>query len=182
MTIAPRKPVAVLVLALALAGVAGTAPVGARAGASDSGSSGSQVTTARSLGSSVLQLINAERRTHGLKPLRLSQKLGAAAAAHARSMGVHGYFSHTSYDGTSFDVRIHRYFRGSMVGETMVWRSPELTPQEAVAMWMGSSEHRAILLNGRLTEIGLGAVSVQPGTGVYQGLDPTILVADFGTP
>jgi len=97
-------------------------------------------------------------------------------------MGVHGYFSHTSYDGTSPGARIHRYFRGSAWGETLVWRAPELTPQQAVSMWMGSSEHREILMSPTLTEIGFGAVHVDPGTGAFAGFDPTILVADLGRP
>jgi uncharacterized protein YkwD len=176
---AVRKPAAALVLAFAFAALAATAPIAARA---DASAPAAQMRVARALTSPVLQLINAERRKHGLRPLKLCAPLGKAALAHARSMGRHGFFSHDSYDGTSPGARLRRYFRGSAWGETLLWRAPDLTPQQAVQMWLRSAPHREILLSPGLTEVGFGAVHVANGTGVFAGLDPTILVADFGAP
>jgi uncharacterized protein YkwD len=179
MRIVSRKLLVVLAVAIALAGVVATAPLAAQATLR---SAANQLTTARQLGNPVLRLINAQRRKRGLRPLKLSQQLANAAISHARSMGKHGFFSHTSYDGTAPCTRIRRYFHGSVCGETLVWRAPDLSAGQAVQMWMNSPPHREILLSSSVTEVGLGAVHVDGGTGVYAGYDPTILVADFGAP
>ncbi len=82
--------------------------------------------------------------------LRRSPALARAAADHARAMGQRGFFSHSSADGTSPGARIRRYYRGSAVGETILWRSPDVSAAEAISMWLKSPPHRVILLQPRL--------------------------------
>lgn len=142
-------------------------------------------TRVASLESSVLREINALRRTHGRAPLRLSANLSAAAAAHSRSMGTRGFFEHASADGTPFWRRIERHYgrRGFShwsVGENLLWASPGLAPADAVKRWLASPPHRANLLDRRWREVGLGAVQVPAAPGTFEGLDVTILTADFG--
>ena len=133
----------------------------------------------------VLVQINTVRRQRGLAPLRLSLQLRAAANAHSTSMATAGFFSHESSDGTLFWKRVARYYpQGSRrfwsVGENLLWSSPDVDPAGAVRMWMNSAPHRENVLNARWREVGLSAVHVDVGPGVF-GSDPvTVLTADFG--
>jgi uncharacterized protein YkwD len=92
-----------------------------------------------------------------------------------------GYFSHNSADGTSASARIRRFYRGSAVGETILWRSPSVTPKQALRMWLESPSHRAILLSSTFDSIGLGAVHVSSAPGTFGGRPVTVVVADFGS-
>ena len=129
--------------------------------------------------------INQVRAEHGLRPLKVSERLTAAAEAHSVSMGTEGYFDHTSSDGTVFWKRIAKYFgqtgfRRWTVGENLLWASPDVSPQQAVDMWLASPGHRRVLLSPAWTSIGLSAVHVQNAPGMFEGYDVTIVTADFG--
>jgi uncharacterized protein YkwD len=144
-----------------------------------------QTTASAQLAAAVLGQVNAVRRQHGLVPLKLSAKLTAAAAQHAREMGQDGYFAHDSADGSSFWKRVEHYYasRGFgywSVGENLLWASPDVSGPGALDLWMHSPEHRANLLTARWREIGLSAVKVHAAPGAYHGLDVTIVAADFG--
>jgi uncharacterized protein YkwD len=133
----------------------------------------------------VLVELNAIRRKHGLAPLRLSKPLSAAADAHSKAMGAHGFFDHDSRDGTDFWQRVRRYYgpagyRSWSVGENLLWSSGSLDAKSAVRMWMGSPGHRKNILTARWREIGLGAVAVRSAPGVYGGRDVVIVTTDFG--
>ena len=133
----------------------------------------------------VLVQINAVRRQHGLTPLRLNLRLRAAADAHSSAMATGGFFAHESADGTAFWKRVaHFYPQGSRrywsVGENLLWSSPDVDPAGAVRMWMNSPPHRQNLLTARWREIGLSAVHVDAGAGVFGGNPVTLLTADFG--
>lgn len=129
----------------------------------------------------LIAAINRERRRHGLGPLRLSKRLAKAADAHARAMGAGGFFAHESKNGQSAADRIRRRYPGSsIVGETLLWRSPGVTARQALRMWLGSPPHRKVLLTRAFREVGLGAVRVTSAPGIFRGLDVTIVVADFG--
>jgi uncharacterized protein YkwD len=142
----------------------------------------STLRAANSLEKPLLAAINRARRERGLRPLRLSSELARAADAHAREMGQGGFFAHESSDGTSPSARIRRYYGGSTVGEALLWRSPGVSPDEAVELWLASRPHRKILLSGALRDAGIGAIHVTDAPGDYRGLDVTIVVADFGAP
>lgn len=93
-----------------------------------------------------------------------------------------GFFAHESANGTSPFERIRRHYRGSSVGETLLWRSPDVTPEEALALWLQSPPHRRVLLGSAFRVVGLAAVHVEGAPGDFNGLDVTIVVADFGAP
>lgn len=133
----------------------------------------------------VIQLINEIRVEQGLRPLKVSTRLARAAEAHAVSMGTEGYFDHSSSDGTSFWKRIARFFsqdgfRHWTVGENLLWASPNVSPEEALLMWLGSPGHRKVLLSPAWTHVGLSAVHVTNAPGVFEAFDVTIVAADFG--
>ena len=133
----------------------------------------------------VLVAINQLRQRKGLSQLRLSPVLALAALGHSQSMAKRGYFSHDGYDGSAFWQRIKPKYRPNPhvywgVGENMAWASPELTAAEAIERWLASPPHRKNLLTPSWREVGLGAVRALAASGVYQGLDVTIVTADFG--
>jgi uncharacterized protein YkwD len=133
----------------------------------------------------VLSDINAFREQHGLRPVRFSPALGAAARRHSTEMALRGYFSHSSADGSSFDRRIGRYYpvnraRYWSVGENLLWSSPDVDAAGALQMWENSPPHRENLLTPRWREVGISAVHVASAPGTYGGRAVTIVTADFG--
>jgi uncharacterized protein YkwD len=137
------------------------------------------------LESGVLADINAFRRAHHLRPLRLSARLDAAARAHTLEMVQDGYFGHESADGSAFWKRIRSFYPLGpagywSVGENLLWASATVSPEKALELWLTSAEHRANLLSPLWREIGVAAVHATGAPGVFQGLDVTIVTTDFG--
>jgi uncharacterized protein YkwD len=50
-----------------------------------------------------------------------------------------GFFAHESADGTTPGARIRRAYDGSQVGETLLWASPDVTPEQALQLWLQPS-------------------------------------------
>jgi len=153
-----------------------------------SGSATATGTLSRSarMQTALLAQVNAVRSAHGLVRLRLSPGLSAAAASHSTQMARLGYFSHNSANGTSFSKRVASFYslrgyRSWMVGENLVWASPDLGAARAIKIWLASPPHRANLLEPHWREIGLSAVHSTSAPGVYGGSPATIVTADFGT-
>lgn len=142
------------------------------------------VTALDELERAVLAEINTVRRAHGRTPLRVHAGLRAAADAHSASMAKRGFFAHESADGSSFWKRVARYYRRQQgpwsVGENLLWSSPSVDAARSVRMWMESPPHRKNLLAANWREIGLSAVHVDAGPGVFNGAPVTIVTADFG--
>jgi uncharacterized protein YkwD len=139
----------------------------------------------RPLERSVLTEMNGLRRQHGLVPLRFSAGLAAAARHHSTEMANRGYFRHNSASGEAFSLRVARFYpigarRYWSVGENLLWSSVELSAAAALDLWLNSPQHRAIMLNARWLEVGVGAVYARSAPGVYGGRDVTIVTADFG--
>jgi uncharacterized protein YkwD len=133
----------------------------------------------------VLAAVNKFRAAHGLVPLRESGALDRSARQHSLEMGRLGYFAHSSHDGTVFWKRIRRYYAPRnysywSVGENLVWRSPSLGAAEALSLWIASPPHLANLLSKQWRQIGVSAVSVAHGAGVYGGRHAIIITTDFG--
>ena len=129
--------------------------------------------------------INELRADHGLKPLDVSTKLGAAAEEQARSMGSEGYFSHTSPSGRTFSSRIARFYPPSeadrwAVGEDLCVGPAALTAADCLRMWLASPPHRHVLLYPGFRELGVSALAVDDAPGAFDGADTVIVVADFG--
>jgi uncharacterized protein YkwD len=133
----------------------------------------------------VVDRMNQVRRSHGLRPLRLNQRLSAAADYHSRDMGRHGYFEHDSISGTPFWRRIERFypsrgFRSWTVGENLLWGTNSYGAAFAIREWMNSPPHRQNMLSRRWREVGIGAVHFANAPGEYRGRPVTIITADFG--
>ena len=106
----------------------------------------------------VVRLVNDIRRSHGLSSLRRDANLNDAAEFHSRGMISSGVFSHDSASGTRCDVRIRRFVRARIVGETISWLAGTPASQQAqrtVQLWMNSPAHRQTLLTAAFKKIGV---------------------------
>jgi len=168
-------------LAVALAAATVLAGTGVALGAGQL----APLTAQRTLDSQILVAINRARADHGLAPLRPAAPLSAAAAFHSREMVEHGFFAHTSYGGGPFSQRLARFYpsngyRSWSVGETILWVSPNVDARAAVRDWLNSPEHRRILLGSTWRELGISALHASSAPGAFQGLEATVVTADFG--
>jgi uncharacterized protein YkwD len=129
----------------------------------------------------ILCLHNLERRRHGMSQMRLSPELSAVALAHARDMVKRRYFDHFSPGGRDHMDRIAASAyppSGSCwtAGENLLDANGAATPLQMLQAWMGSPEHRAIILHRGWRDFGLGVVHRAPD-GNPNGLT---IVALFG--
>jgi uncharacterized protein YkwD len=109
----------------------------------------------------VIRLVNEERTSRGIPPLKFNANLRAAARAHTQDMGADDYFAHDSYDysgGTwhyvqSWSTRISAYYTGSLSENAAAGHG---SPASVMAGWMNSSGHRSNILSTGRWEIGVG--------------------------
>ncbi len=117
----------------------------------------------------VLTNILAERRIAGIRTTMLEENdaLKATARAHSLDMATRNYFSHVNPEGQG-PLERHRKrvtFVQGKIGEN-IWSS-ELEPgqdpnlsalaRRSVSGWMGSPDHRDLILDQRMTLVGVGA-------------------------
>ncbi|WP_411070273.1 CAP domain-containing protein [Streptomyces sp. cmx-4-25] len=110
----------------------------------------------------VVALTNAERTRAGCRPLRTDKKLRAAAQAHAADMAARGYYEHVSPEGRDAGDRMKGAGYAWSTWAENIHRGPK-TPTRAVADWMGSSGHRANILDCSLKDIGVGVAVTSNG-------------------
>jgi uncharacterized protein YkwD len=131
----------------------------------------------------VLGLINKTRANHGLHAVRIQTHLDQAALGHSRQMLSRDYFSHNSAGGASFAERLRAAgygragYRSWAVGEVIAWgKGTAGTAQAIFKAWMGSSGHRAVILDRRWRDVGVGCAE-----GGFRGLSGTLMyTVDFG--
>lgn len=102
----------------------------------------------------VVRLVNIEREKNGLSALKSdNEKLNRAADIRAEELMTS--FSHTRPSGADcFSVLIERGIKYCAAGENIARGS--LTPAGVVEGWLNSPEHRANILTGSFTHIGVG--------------------------
>ncbi|HWI73853.1 MAG TPA: CAP domain-containing protein [Baekduia sp.] len=128
-----------------------------------------------------LCLLNQQRTAHGLSAFSESTVLDKAADDFAEDMVQRRFFDHVSPGGGTFMDRIKAAgwtASGSWsAGENIAWGSGSLaTPASIVDGWMHSPGHRANILNGSFTQIGIGIEDGAPQAGVK---DAGTYVTDF---
>ena len=131
----------------------------------------------------LIALINKARMRRGLAALRVQHNLAKAAHLHSRQMVAHNFFSHSSPNGQDYGTRIARcgYSRSGYkvwrVGEVLAWgKGVYGVPQIVLRRWMSSSVHRAVILDRKWREVGVGLVK-----GKFCGLHGVYLyTVDFG--
>jgi uncharacterized protein YkwD len=104
----------------------------------------------------VIALINAARQQEGLGPLSPAASLTGAAQRQACAMAESGRLSHTAPDGSTMEGRVQAagYTDWSTLGEVVA--AGPVSPEEVVADWLASPEHRARLLDPAYTDLGAG--------------------------
>lgn len=119
---------------------------------------------------------NQQRTQNGVADLTVDPLLTQVAQDKVNDMVANGYFAHTSPSGLTPWYWFEKVgYMFSAAGENL---AVNFTDSEAVTdAWMNSPEHRANILDGQFTEIGIAAAQ-----GTYNG-QPAIYVAEeFGTP
>jgi uncharacterized protein YkwD len=169
-------------LLLCIMVVAGASPASAATGCASTDGPTAQA-SATTLANAALCLVNQERTSRGLRPLKANRRLASAARGHAQDMVTRGYFSHDTEGGGTFVDRIRKagYVPPRVfptLGEDLAWGSGTLgTPREIVKSWMESPGHRANILNGKFREAGMGVAFGDPGAGT----DGVTYALDFGS-
>ncbi len=124
----------------------------------------------------LVNLTNQNRVAQNDSPLSVDPRLETAASLKAQDMATKGYFAHVSPEGISpwhwFDVAGYPYL---YAGENLAVNFTE--SQDVSNGWMNSPTHRANILSGNFTQIG-----IQTAEGIYQGRETTFVVQEFGSP
>ena len=113
----------------------------------------------------VVELTNQERANAGFAPLRQSVDLDAAAQLYAEVLATGLCFAHTCSPVPDMVARNEQagYTDWMALGENIA--GGQRTPEQVVAEWMASPDHRVNILNPKYTEIGVG---VATGNGFYR--------------
>ncbi|MBQ4403329.1 MAG: hypothetical protein II857_02855, partial [Selenomonadaceae bacterium] len=100
----------------------------------------------------VLKLTNQEREDNGLAPLTLSE--GLMDGSSIRATEIVEVPTHTRPDGSSCFTAIKKSY--TRTGENIAGGEKYSLPEEVVAAWMGSTGHRANILNKNFIKLGVG--------------------------
>jgi uncharacterized protein YkwD len=154
--LACRRPVAAAIAVLSALGLA-AAPAGARthhsrrcAGAGTPAIAASRAEVKRA----VVCLVNLERTSRGLPPLREDRRLDRSAQGWTRTMVSTHQFDH----GGNFAARISDAgLHWSAAGENIA--TGFSTPRSVVDAWMGSVGHCRNILSPQYSRIGVGVVT-----------------------
>src|SRR5262245_16918496 len=119
---------------------------------------------ADSLGASAASAISAYRRQHGLSGVTVSGSLTSLASQQAHAMARTGTLSHSV--GGSFQSRVRSAGLG-LAAENIAYGARDLN--SALDMWKRSAGHRANLLKGGITQIGVASAQANSGK-VYWAL------------
>lgn len=117
----------------------------------------------------VVQYTNAARREAGCGPVRLDDRLRAAARKHSYDMAANHYFSHTGRNGSSPWDRMRAQGYNSPAAENIA--KGQSDAQRVMAAWLMSEGHRNNILNCDIQAIGVG---------VRLGGDGPYWTQDFG--
>ncbi len=109
-------------------------------------------------------LVNDERRTRGLQPLRWVDLAADVARRHSENMARLNFFSHYDLDGRKPSERasLMGLTDWRRIGENIAWlRGHEDPAVRVVQGWMNSPGHRENILDTRYRESGMG-LAVSP--------------------
>lgn len=112
----------------------------------------------------VVSLVNAERAKEGLGALTVDA--GIEKAALVRAKEIQSSFSHTRPNGAGFSTALQEAgvnYRAS--GENIAWG--QRSPEEVVTGWMNSPSHRANIMNGNYSRIGVGHLQNADGVSYW---------------
>lgn len=122
------------------------------------------------------QLTNQKRTASGALALKVDHRLEKAALAKAQDMFAKNYWAHYAPDGstTPWQFILSSGYTYKFAGENLAKDFD--TSVSVVEAWVASPSHRANLLNGNYSNIGIVAVN-----GTLLGEETTLVVQMFGT-
>ena len=124
----------------------------------------------------LIEQTNKERNSGDLSTLTPNAKLEAAAKLKAEDMATKGYFAHNTPDGKTpwywFEKAGYDY---AAAGENLAVNFTD--SKDVTEAWMRSPSHRANILSGNYTEIGIATAR-----GTYKGKEAIFVVQEFGRP
>jgi hypothetical protein len=121
-------------------------------------------------------LANQDRGSESLHTLAINTTLQKAAQMKADDMASKGYFAHQSPDGhTPWYWFQQAGYEFSYAGENLAVNFGDSA--DVNTAWMNSPGHRANILNGNFTEIGIATAQ-----GVFEGRSTIFVVELFGSP
>ncbi len=104
--------------------------------------------------SEIASLINKARADAGLPALSVNSQLAAAAQSHSTDMACFSLLSHTGSDHSTVQDRVAAAgFSGTAIQE-MIYAGGY--PQDAFDWWMNDAIHKAVIMDTRITSIGVG--------------------------
>jgi uncharacterized protein (TIGR03000 family) len=110
----------------------------------------------------IIDATNAERKKKDLPELKPNPRLFDAARKHSELMARVDKLSHKLDDESKMEDRVKATgYRGYMLGENV--SCGPTSAEEVVKGWMNSEGHRANILNGTFTEIGVGVAKNEKG-------------------
>jgi len=124
----------------------------------------------------LVDLTNQNRQQNNLASLTVNPTLVAAAQAKANDEAIKGYFAHVSPQG------IDSWYWFKQAGYNFTYAGENLAVDfsdsaDVVTAWMNSPTHRANILDGHYTEIGIATAQ-----GMYEGHPTIFVVQEFGSP
>ena len=103
----------------------------------------------------LLREVNLQRELSGKPPLRLDNRLTAAAQKHAKNMSEIFFFDHLSPDGRGVVERVtEEGYPWRVIAENI--GAGLSSPKSMVKAWMNSQDHRDNLLSGEFNDVGIG--------------------------
>jgi uncharacterized protein YkwD len=112
-----------------------------------------------SFAAALLNMINAVRLENGLPALNINQAVNAVAQFRSQDMIERNYFSHQTPEGKSIDTILLEFgITYAACGENIQYASPPswANPGSFFNSWMDSDLHRANILSGNFSQIGIG--------------------------
>lgn len=131
----------------------------------------------------LLCAIDAERAARGLPLVGESGQLNRAAQGHSDDMVARRFFEHVTPGGSTLGDRVDAtgYIDGRHdweLGEAIAWAQQPLdTSDSLMRAWLASPGHRAIILDRRFRDVGIG---VTPGLTDGSANPGATAVLDFG--
>lgn len=120
----------------------------------ESGTNGPLASNPSQVAQQVLNLVNQERSKAGLQPLAMNGTLSSVAMVKAQDMYDNNYFDHQSpTHGSPFDMMKASGITYNSAGENIA--KGQTSAAEVMNQWMNSPGHRANILNGSFTQIGI---------------------------
>ncbi|MBA3788768.1 hypothetical protein H0X32_00015 [Patescibacteria group bacterium] len=124
----------------------------------------------------LVDLTNQDRQDNQLQTLTVNPILVRAAQAKADDMARYSYFAHVSPSG------INSWYWFKQAGYPFIYAGENLAvdftdSSQVNQAWLNSPTHRANILNGHFTQIGIATAQ-----GTFQGHSTIFVVQMFGTP